>query len=171
MAVWLLSPETREERVLRALRWYAQDFRDECRASKDVQRRDGWLGRIKDTALARGLDTSAATRKLTTTEVVEGADSLVPGTHTAWQAFSGMAHSRMWAPMGLLDTEVLSRDKDYHEDDQWFSPTPLGSQVSAVCRGRSSPAVERTSRAKASSARNPHTRGVRLSSQGKTQTT
>jgi len=110
-AVWLLSPETREERVLRVLRWYAQDFRDECRASKDEQRRDKWLGRIKDTALARGLDTSAATRKLTTTEVVEGADSLAPGTHKAWQAFSGMAHSRMWAPMGLLETEVLSRDK------------------------------------------------------------
>lgn len=110
-AVWLLSPETREERVLRALRWYAQNFRDECRALNDEQQRDKWLGRIKDTALARGLDTSAATRKLTTTEVVEGADSLIPGTHTAWQAFSGMAHSRMWAPMGLLETEVLSRDK------------------------------------------------------------
>lgn len=34
-AVWLLSTKTRGERVLRALRWYAQDCHDSCRFMDD----------------------------------------------------------------------------------------------------------------------------------------
>lgn len=107
-AVWLLSTKTRGERVLRALRWYAQDCHDSCRFMDDEQYRDHLLRRIEGTVAAGNLDSRAARKRYRATDVVDEADQLVPGTLRAWRAFSGMAHSRMWASRGLLDMEVLS---------------------------------------------------------------
>mgnify|MGYP001669282813 FL=1 len=74
----------------------------------DEQYRDHLLRRIEGTVAAGNLDSRAARKRYRATDVVDEADQLVPGTLRAWRAFSGMAHSRMWASRGLLDMEVLS---------------------------------------------------------------
>lgn len=104
-AYWVLSPRSRNERVMRALRWYSRDARDnhsfDLRSDPaQVERR---LNRIGAVAEARGLDPGVATGgfRMTPilTEVDESADL---GVKPMWQLCSGFAHGRLWSTVGAL---------------------------------------------------------------------
>lgn len=112
MAVWLLNSKGRDERVLRALRWFAQNYRDACRATGYEEKVEAKLRKIEQVATARSLDPKTATSRYSVTEVVEDADRLFPGVLRVWQLFSGMAHSRLWASLLLSNTEELANDQD-----------------------------------------------------------
>ncbi|MEU2043640.1 hypothetical protein [Nocardia niwae] len=113
LAYWVLHPAQRDVRVERALRWWAQNYKDGERA-----------------CAPRGIANSAAEPKLLKLEAVAqqrpGITSRIRNGHTstdavaytqthakqarsvqfAWQLCSGFAHGRAWARLGASDREL-----------------------------------------------------------------
>lgn len=107
-ASWVLSGDSREVRVERALRWHAQDVKDGNRAMGDL-RLPGSRSLPEQWAL---LDAVADRHNLgrgfrsgyLSSEVVKAAESTFPalrlGVLRPWQLCSGFAHGRPWALHG-----------------------------------------------------------------------
>lgn len=112
-AWWLLHPTSRDERVLRTLRWYSRNFRDQHSAVDKVPSLAGQgrsleekLDGIRAVAAGRGLDPVAAVGGYRMSTVVgEHAQVSGMGTLFLWQLTSGFAHGRPWAYLGVLERE------------------------------------------------------------------
>jgi hypothetical protein len=115
-ALWIVHPASRQERITRTLRWFANDARDGETArqgaglplpGKPLREHIAELGTI---AVACGCDPVEATRNMVSTEMLKYADPLFPDTSASvlfiWRLCSGFAHGRQWASLGLLDREV-----------------------------------------------------------------
>ncbi|MEU6641250.1 hypothetical protein ABZ863_01730 [Saccharomonospora sp. NPDC046836] len=114
LAVWLLAPSSRRERVLRRLRYALKDISDEHTATKELgatpakpkAERDK---RVKDVASQAGI--TAKIKVPTSTEIVEEAGNrLDPELNAlaAWRICSGFAHGRTWATLGVLERELIA---------------------------------------------------------------
>jgi hypothetical protein len=108
--LWVISPDRRDERVSRSLRWYAQDARDKDRAlaGRGPQNAEEKLDRFRSIADARGISSTKAVSRFTITEAFEdlrNAGCEVP--EFEWRIASGFAHGRSWASMGLLERDEL----------------------------------------------------------------
>lgn len=115
---WLLEPPGRDERVLRTLRWYSRNFRDQhtalaatpLAAERTLEQK---LGRIRMIASSRGLNPEQATAGFQMSKVME---AHTRGTNTdskfVWQLASGFAHGRPWAYLGALSQDRRPSDED-----------------------------------------------------------
>lgn len=113
--LWVISPASRDERINRSLRWYAQDARDQARATAHSRAADlgGNLERLGAIAEARGLEARSAVSNFTITSIF--ADLKAAGRDAAefeWRLASGFAHGRSWASMGVLEREELPLGDD-----------------------------------------------------------
>lgn len=111
--VWILSPSSRDERVLRVLRWHARNFHDQAGAGamRPGVTRDELLARVEEVAVRRGVDVKLACSGYQMLKVIKAVDREHPdlGRITfAWQLGSGFAHGRPWALLGALHQERLS---------------------------------------------------------------
>ena len=110
MALWLMAPTSRAERVTRRLRQTAQDARDGTRLALEAGSTpprplaDRLVGME---AIAQQLNGQRiALPRLTSTEVVREAERVATTplhVMVAWQIASGFAHGRQWATLSVLD--------------------------------------------------------------------
>lgn len=110
---WLIHPRSRDERIERTLQWWAQNARDQHKATVGGgTTNDEIVARVKELATARGLDPDRATSWPSSTDMVKYADieartlERIP-VLLPWQICSGFAHGRGWAQMGMLQTETV----------------------------------------------------------------
>lgn len=116
IAVWLMSPSSRKERVMRRLRLALEDAKDSDRAGAEI-------GSPSNLAVARrrldGLAAAAAndpgyTLKsgVNTTDIVRAADTQVDRTHvlTAWRVCAGFSHGRIWTTLAVLDRNEVPNE-------------------------------------------------------------
>ncbi|WP_163512199.1 hypothetical protein [Fodinicola acaciae] len=123
IAVWLLAPQSRNERVFRRLRLQWADFSDgeNARALTDVPANKSLEERkqkLQDLARARGLEqeriAQIAARPVAWSTIVglaaeEGTPLDRNDATLIWMLCSGIAHGRTWAALNLLDREEVSR--------------------------------------------------------------
>lgn len=126
VAVWLLEPAARSERVLRRLRLQWADFVDGDQASggnaddlrKNKERLQG-LGRTR--GLSADEVASIAARTVGYGSIVELAGNANPYMTAeiallCWRACSGIAHAKPWAMLAILDTEETGQlSHDVHQ--------------------------------------------------------
>lgn len=123
VAVWLLSPTLRTERVLRRLRlqWADMVDNDSALALTGMTRTrslDENKRRLQDLARAANLSTEqvsqVASRPVAWNTIVSDAGQAARSLDRKWvllmwKLCSGIAHARPWAVLGLLDREEISR--------------------------------------------------------------
>jgi hypothetical protein len=113
-AVWLLAPKSRDERLQRRLRLAHNEAREQGKAREFAP--DAYLGKrtseeriteIKDLARSLGLDAGYICGRFSYEKIVEAAgdDADLSGDLAVftWRLFSGFAHGRYWAMLGMLD--------------------------------------------------------------------
>lgn len=125
-AVWLLSPKSRDERVLRALRLQWADLGDRDKAlnligvTPTVSRAE-YKERLEAVARRHGLDSDQVRRvtsdRTTYTSILKAAAEHiddVPAEYVpfVWMASSGIAHARQWAVLAMSDIEKTAPAKD-----------------------------------------------------------
>jgi hypothetical protein len=117
IAVWLLAPRYRDERIRRRLVLETQNARDidsVLRTMGETSTLDDDLDDIRKVAAKRpSLDGNGivGTPKRVETMVREAGDAFDLGSEaalTAWKFCSGITHKRVWASINLLDREQLS---------------------------------------------------------------
>jgi hypothetical protein len=105
-AFWVLHPHDQKVRIERALRWMAQNFKDQDKATGHL----GFPGDIglqaklkKVTAVARKARCSKVSGGYTSTAAVVYAEkhSSIMHVRLMWQVCSGFAHGRPWASLGM----------------------------------------------------------------------
>lgn len=130
VAIYLLNPEDRRTRVLRALREEYFEIKDHENVVGDLQP-DGVVNREdKEEMLRRALSGLATapswheithnklsiTTKITTAEpTIERLQRRGRGAHAVrgyWRVFSGLTHGRQYAVMEVLDREELGYDEE-----------------------------------------------------------
>ena len=121
VAVWLLAPANRDERVLRRLRLQWADFVDRDQAQlvispltlSDLYEKKT---RLQAIGKARGFNTERvsqiAARPVAYGSIVEKAGSESRALskqliHGSWMLCSGMAHAKSWATLSLLDRKEI----------------------------------------------------------------
>jgi hypothetical protein len=124
MAVWLLAPDERKERLTRALRAWHRDFGDRAGFEKhekvqlrSKQWRSGTARQQQMVELAThlGLDAATVTKRLTATSVIDEATASIGQRDEAlrlWSLSSGQAHGRLWAAMKNVPTDA-TRQKSH----------------------------------------------------------
>lgn len=109
-AYWMLHPVSRDERVTRALRWHAQNMRDPDRALRGRNLAghlslDEKLAKLDEVAARRSLDRLTVRTGYNSSEAVKYADAneqdLPLHVLLPWQIYSGFAHGRPWAYLGV----------------------------------------------------------------------
>jgi len=108
--LWVISPDARNERISRSLRWFVQDARDRNRATQHIgpTGMEDALQRLRAVAVRRGIAPRAIIEPLNITNMF--ADLKAGGREAAefeWRLASGFAHGRSWASMGFLQREEL----------------------------------------------------------------
>lgn len=108
-AWWLLAPRGRDERVLRTLRWFSRNYRDQhavtdgIPAIKSNRPLEDKLDSIRQVAAKRGVSqTDAAGGYQMSTVLREHDAETDTRSRFAWQLASGFAHGRPWAYLGAL---------------------------------------------------------------------
>ncbi|MFC0439622.1 hypothetical protein [Kutzneria buriramensis] len=123
IAVWLLAPSSRDERILRRLRLQWADVCDGMNAAElagTPQRmtRQERRTQLEDVARARGFTPArvaqVAAGKVAFTTIVgtaaaEAASHQRDATLLVWKLCSGITHARTWAALGLLRHTEISR--------------------------------------------------------------
>jgi len=120
LAIWVLEPDDRSERILRTLRSSTRDLIDADRAYmtagivRDPDHRQR-LARVASIAGDVGVDERAAVKAVISTEVVTAADVFLrsaggTGVLPMWQLTSGYAHGRQWASMAFGKREMRDTD-------------------------------------------------------------
>jgi hypothetical protein len=118
VAVWLLAPQSRDERIRRRLVLATQNARDmngALTAMGETSELDDDLEDIREVAAKRpALDPDGIVGTPPGMERIirEAGDSFPlsgEAAVTAWKACSGITHNRQWASINLLDREELSR--------------------------------------------------------------
>lgn len=118
-AYWILHPEDRKERVERALRWWAKNYKDQHTAIVGYPEIGGALRDVtlpKVVAVGEPLGCSEAKIKAgyTSTEAVEYAEENSSASIVlfSWRLCSGFAHSRPWAHIGMNERTQVSTVED-----------------------------------------------------------
>lgn len=118
-AYWIIGPSSRDERLDRALKWWAKNFQDGDKAAAPLNlpghvALESKLQKLDAVAIQRGLSPRAIRRGYTSTEAVVysevTAPNLVLGVLLPWQVCSGFAHGRPWAYLGVSDREESPGD-------------------------------------------------------------
>jgi hypothetical protein len=119
-AYWVLNPAGRDERVTRALRWHAKNFRDAdialaSNAAASLQSNVAALDRV---AARRRIDQTDYRNGYRSSTAVKYADDVIDrnraplGVLRPWQICSGFAHGRPWAYLGFLSQKVSSTQQN-----------------------------------------------------------
>jgi hypothetical protein len=116
-ALWMLTPNTSEERITRGLRWYFKDMTDGDKAATEIgipkptplQVRKDKIRRVADT---NGLSFDTIKGGYSSTEAVTAAKTHMSSLGTldtlfSWRLCSGFAHGRAWPMLGFA--EVLEK--------------------------------------------------------------
>ena len=111
-AYWVLHPSDRNQRVIRALRWMAKNYKDQNTAITDHPQAGGapWAETLPK-LLAIGQPLGCTTGQLgagySSTEAVTYADGHSDAGYAliAWRICSGFAHGRPWASLGMNDLQ------------------------------------------------------------------
>lgn len=112
VAVWLLSPTARPERIERRLRLAALDMRSGERMRKLVGAQgrktlDERLGELAAIASAVGIDSKKALRPIGFEEIVGSAGAEVRAgdvlSRVVWRGGSGIAHGDLWATVSMAE--------------------------------------------------------------------
>jgi hypothetical protein len=121
IAVWLLAPTSRDERLLRRLRlaWKNAVQAESARKLTGTEHPSdlsAQRARVVQVAARRGLPESEIFRELGFGHIVQTAAIDLIGTGTAafaaWRACSGLTHGDTWAMRNLLEREEVYRDAD-----------------------------------------------------------
>lgn len=113
-AYWILGPAQRTERVSRALRWHAKNFKDSDTATSPLGPHmhsplDPKMQKLYAVGAARGISNRTIRAGYASTEAVRYAEAEAPnlglGVVLPWRLCSGFAHGRPWAYLGSLDLE------------------------------------------------------------------
>jgi hypothetical protein len=111
-AFWILHPNGRNDRIERALRWYAKNFKDQERAVGSLALQghtplEGKLQKLEAIAAKRGITTSIRGGYTSTEAVTYANDNagVALGLYLPWQICSGFAHGRPWAYLGTSGLE------------------------------------------------------------------
>lgn len=112
LAYWVLHPSQRDNRVERALRWHAQNYKDgeKALAPRGVANSpaEPKLLKLEAVAQQRGITANIRTGH-TSTEAVKYSQEHAKQAGAvlfAWQLCSGFAHGRAWARLGASDRET-----------------------------------------------------------------
>lgn len=118
-AYWVLGPSRRVDRIERALRWYAKNFKDQHNALGPIgqsteAKREAKMAKLDVIATKSRIATGTVRRAYTSTEAVKYAETTAPGADLGvllpWQVCSGFAHGRPWAYLGVSDREEESTE-------------------------------------------------------------
>jgi hypothetical protein len=113
MAVWLLAPSRRAERITRRLQVAADDIRNGERArtitgDKGPKTRQQRLAEVEQIAAKWGIDGKAATTRATCSEIIKAVGDPDQVTLLAWNTCSGIAHGDFWATPAAMRMVGLS---------------------------------------------------------------
>lgn len=115
-AVWLLAPEDRAERILRRMRFAAQDIRGGEDAKSLVgatgpRSKAERLDEVRAMARRRGINEKAAVQRVGYGEIVELAGDTQPGGTLpfvfTWRMCSAIAHGDFWATINVVSREEI----------------------------------------------------------------
>lgn len=111
-AYWMLHPSTRNERIERALRWYAKNVNDGHTALKEIglsddTRRETRLCKLDEIAARRAISANAVRSGYTSTGALKYVEEHSSRSKPllSWRFCSGYAHGRPWAYLGLSEQE------------------------------------------------------------------
>jgi hypothetical protein len=120
VALWIVNPKQRNDRIIRALTWYHTEIQDFSRASEgtgvDMSKiLAAQIQQLRQTAARCGCDASLLTRPVNSTDVLRYADSVMrhQGVQPlfVWRLCSAFAHGRHWpALVGLVELEQRAAD-------------------------------------------------------------
>jgi hypothetical protein len=125
LAVWLLAPDERQERLTRALRAWHRDFGDRAGFEKhervqlrSKQWRSGTARQQQMIELAThlGLDAATVRKRLTATAVIDEATAAIGQRDDGlrlWSLSSGQAHGRLWAVMKNVPTDATRQKSNF----------------------------------------------------------
>jgi len=112
-AFWLAHPRSRDERVMRALRWWYQDAKDSDRAT-GLGTSPKRLKELQAIADARQLPVDQVKQKYSSTDVLtyaeehaRYADGQLLEPLFAWRLCSGFAHGKIWANLAASKIEMF----------------------------------------------------------------
>lgn len=135
-AYWMLGPHSRDDRVLRSLRWYAKNFKDGDQASAPLNLSghvalDDKMQKLYAVAAERRIAPKSVKSGYTSTEAVTYSENTAPdlplGVVLPWRLCSGFAHGRPWAYLG-----TLNRDEEVSATDPNLVNVTLTSDLSRV---------------------------------------
>src|SRR6266516_3059607 len=115
-AFWLLRPESRSERVIRALRIQAANVINSDAAEKKTPRgprkpKAQRIARVKDVAARAGLPRNKVEDQPKYSEIMAYAGDQIAGqplhAEFLWRAASGATHGDSWAVLSLQDREAV----------------------------------------------------------------
>jgi hypothetical protein len=118
-AYWILGPNQRDERIERALRWQAKNFKDSdtATAGRNIPNHktlESKLQKLCAVGASRGIAEKTIKSGYSSTEAVQYAEATAPnlplGVVLPWRLCSGFAHGRPWAYLGSLDREESERE-------------------------------------------------------------
>lgn len=115
--LWVLTPRSRDERVLRALRWHSRNYRDQAATGRTPPGKplEFMLSKIAKVATQRGLPEGSATGGYQMTKVIQQVQTGHPDLGDlllTWQLGSGFAHGRPWAYLGALEREEFDAPEE-----------------------------------------------------------
>jgi hypothetical protein len=104
-AFWVLHPAEPTERITHALRWMAQDFKDQAKADEELGKDDAPSRKAKLAKVQRVADAAgcgSVSHGYSSTEVMKYAkEHVMTDPFLPWQVCSGFAHGRPWANLGM----------------------------------------------------------------------
>ncbi|NRQ51564.1 hypothetical protein [Aeromicrobium stalagmiti] len=120
-AIWMLEPESKEERALRTFKWSAKDYADELRfeatsMGKPTNIKAAVVERFGPAVERAGLSIVEVVKGVQSTEAVRAADAYAVRTGEVmrpmlyWQLASGFAHGRRWSTLAFAERQ--ERDTD-----------------------------------------------------------
>jgi hypothetical protein len=111
-AIWIASPQTRDERVRRTLRWNIQDVKDGNKAADGAglpvpTSLEDRKKKIEAVAAKRSIPFAVIKNGYSSTEAVEAAERHLNnsfGVLFPWRLASGFAHGRRWSMLAFSET-------------------------------------------------------------------
>jgi hypothetical protein len=116
---WILHPKQRSVRITRGLRWWAENFKDQERATKgrslaNYNPLDPKIAKLVSRAAGAHCNTTTIKGGYSSTAVMQYADkhSSARNPHLVWQLCSGFAHGRPWASLGMNEMHTHPGSED-----------------------------------------------------------
>lgn len=112
--LWILSPDSRQERVRRTLMWHAQNIHDHFRSglAPKSSTKSERLARLEVVADRFGLSAKSYKSADSLTQILQTVEAEHPDLSSllmSWRICSGFAHGRPWVYLGALQQEVVAK--------------------------------------------------------------